>query len=66
MTTNCVCPTDGHVEGPERRRDQAAEALVEGPAQTVDDTVDALAVQLPAPEDSQSAGDDCKTLGVGL
>jgi len=57
---------DGHVEGPARRRDQAAEALVEGPAQTVDDTVDALAVQLPAPEDSQSAGDDCKTLGVGL
>ena len=35
---------DGHVEGPARRRDQAAEALIEGPAQTVDGTVDALAV----------------------
>jgi len=43
MTTNCVCPT-AIVEGPARRRDQAAEALIEGPAQTVDDTVDALAV----------------------
>ena len=64
MMTNCVCPTA--VEGPARRRNQAASALVEGPAQTVDDAVGALTVHLRAREVGHGTSDDCESLGVGL
>ena len=57
---------DGHVEGPARRRNQAASALVEGPAQIVDDAVGALTVHLHAREDGHGTSDDCESLGVGL